>query len=134
MLVLVEVKRRYISLHSLLIIGVHCQNSVVHVRGCLFQKPAKKEAKKEPSASSKAAASRKRTKDGEEDSVKKKKPKKKKDPNAPKKPLSAFMFFSKNEREVGIPDFNMISRLSFTVSAYLLVVTHEIPNYNCTAN
>ncbi|KAK1383689.1 FACT complex subunit SSRP1 [Heracleum sosnowskyi] len=63
------------------------------------EKPAKKETKKEPLASSKAATNRKRTKDGEEDGVKKKKPKKKKDPNAPKKPLSAFMFFSKNERE-----------------------------------
>lgn len=85
------------------------------MHGCLFQKPAKKETKKEPLASSKAAPSRKRTKDGEEDSVKKKKPKKKKDPNAPKKPLSAFMFFSKNEREVGISNFEyIISHPSFT--------------------
>lgn len=82
------------------------------------QKPAKKEAKKEPLASSKASTNRKRTKDGEEDSVKKKKPKKKKDPNAPKKPLSAFMFFSKNEREVGIYgfDYNQLSVFTFFVN------------------
>ncbi|KAK1353040.1 hypothetical protein POM88_052878 [Heracleum sosnowskyi] len=60
------------------------------------EKLAKKEPEKEPLAFPKEAASRKRTrtKDGEEDGVKKKK-----DPNAPKKPLSAFMFFSKAERE-----------------------------------
>lgn len=99
----------------MLIIEVCCRYSVVHIHDCLIQKPAKKETKKEPLASSKAATSRKRTKDGEEDSVKKKKPKKKKDPNAPKKPLSAFMFFSKNEREVGINGFEyIISRPSFT--------------------
>ncbi|KAL8106614.1 hypothetical protein AgCh_023395 [Apium graveolens] len=61
---------------------------------------AKKEPEKKPLAFPKEAASKKRTrtKDGEEDGVKKNKPKKK-EPNAPKKPLSAFMFFSKAERE-----------------------------------
>ncbi|KAL3624158.1 FACT complex subunit ssrp1 [Castilleja foliolosa] len=60
--------------------------------------PAKKKSKKEPSTQ-KPSSSRKRTKDGEDDGPKKKKPKKKKDPNAPKKAMSAFMFFSQSQRE-----------------------------------
>ncbi|XP_027152977.1 FACT complex subunit SSRP1 [Coffea eugenioides] len=59
--------------------------------------PAKKKVKKEPSAS-KSSVSRKKAKDGNDD-VKKKKQKKKKDPNAPKRAVSAFMFFSQAERE-----------------------------------
>lgn len=44
---------------------------------------------------------KKRTKDdGESEGLKKKKPKKKKDPNAPKRGMSAFMFFSNTERDV----------------------------------
>ena len=66
---------------------------------CL-QVPAKKKVKKEPSAS-KSSVSRKKAKDGNDD-VKKKKQKKKKDPNAPKRAVSAFMFFSQAEREVRI--------------------------------
>ncbi|KAL3833229.1 hypothetical protein ACJIZ3_007965 [Penstemon smallii] len=58
----------------------------------------KKKPKKEPSTS-KAPSSKKKSKDGDEDGSKKKKPKKKKDPNAPKKPMSAFMHFSQAERE-----------------------------------
>ncbi|KAH6774499.1 high mobility group [Perilla frutescens var. hirtella] len=57
----------------------------------------KKKLKKEPSAV-KASSSRKRTKESDDDG-KKKRPKKKKDPNAPKRAMSAFMFFSQTERE-----------------------------------
>ncbi|KAJ7974447.1 FACT complex subunit SSRP1 [Quillaja saponaria] len=60
------------------------------------EKPPKKESKKEPS--SKASTSKRKPKDGDEDG-KKKKQKKKKDPNAPKRALSGFMFFSQMERE-----------------------------------
>ncbi|CAK9175389.1 unnamed protein product [Ilex paraguariensis] len=60
--------------------------------------PAKKKLKKESSAA-KASSGRKRTKDGDEDGSKKKKQKKKKDPNAPKRAISAFMYFSHAERE-----------------------------------
>ncbi|KAL2552332.1 FACT complex subunit SSRP1 [Forsythia ovata] len=60
--------------------------------------PAKKKPKKEPSAP-KASSSKKKAKDGDEDGSKKKKQKKKKDPNAPKRAISAFMFFSQAERE-----------------------------------
>lgn len=63
-----------------------------------LQKPAKKEPKKE-SASLKVSSSKKKSKDGDEDG-KKKKQKKKKDPNAPKRAMSGFMFFSQMEREV----------------------------------
>ncbi|KAG5527441.1 hypothetical protein RHGRI_028362 [Rhododendron griersonianum] len=62
------------------------------------EKPAKKESKKEPSTS-KASSSRVKSKVGGEDGPKKKKQKKKKDPNAPKKAMSGFMFFSQSERE-----------------------------------
>ncbi|KAL3525963.1 hypothetical protein ACH5RR_014335 [Cinchona calisaya] len=58
---------------------------------------AKKKPKKEPSAP-KSSLSRKKAKDGDDD-IKKKKQKKKKDPNAPKRAVSAFMFFSQAERE-----------------------------------
>lgn len=60
------------------------------------EKPAKKKPKKEAS-SSKAPINRKKA--GDEDNTKKKKQKKKKDPNAPKRAISAFMFFSQTERE-----------------------------------
>lgn len=46
-----------------------------------------------------SSSSRKKTKDSDDDG-KKKKQKKKKDPNAPKRAISAFMFFSQTEREV----------------------------------
>ncbi|XAR51771.1 hypothetical protein NMG60_11006503 [Bertholletia excelsa] len=59
------------------------------------EKPAKKESKKE----SKASSSRGKSKDGDEDVSKKRKQKKKKDPNAPKRAMSGFMFFSISERE-----------------------------------
>lgn len=62
------------------------------------EKPAKKELKKEPSAS-KATPAKKKSKDGEEDASKRRKPKRKKDPNAPKRAMSGFMFFSQSERE-----------------------------------
>ncbi|KAI4347620.1 hypothetical protein L6164_008418 [Bauhinia variegata] len=51
-----------------------------------FQKPSKRESKKDPS-------SKRKSKDGDEDG------KKKKDPNAPKRAMSGFMFFSQMERE-----------------------------------
>nr|XP_043623736.1 FACT complex subunit SSRP1-like [Erigeron canadensis] len=63
-----------------------------------MEKPLKKETKKEPTAS-KASLSKKRPKGGEDDVSKKRKPKKKKDPNAPKRAMSAFMYFSQMERE-----------------------------------
>lgn len=61
------------------------------------EKPAKKESKKE-SSSMKASTSKKKSKDGDEDG-KKKKQKKKKDPNAPKRAMTGFIFFSQMERE-----------------------------------
>ncbi|KAL0377513.1 UNVERIFIED_CONTAM: FACT complex subunit SSRP1 [Sesamum radiatum] len=60
--------------------------------------PMQKKSKKEPSAL-KASSSRKKTKDDDDDGSKRKKQKKKKDPNAPKRAISAFMFFSQTERE-----------------------------------
>ncbi|XP_031287257.1 FACT complex subunit SSRP1 [Pistacia vera] len=62
------------------------------------EKPVKKESKKEPS-SLKASSSKKKSRDADEDSSKKKKQKKKKDPNAPKRAMSGFIFFSQMERE-----------------------------------
>ncbi|XP_042755251.1 FACT complex subunit SSRP1 isoform X3 [Lactuca sativa] len=63
----------------------------------------KKESKKEASGSKTAAASSSKKKSkggaGDEDGAKKKKQKKKKDPNAPKRAMSGFMFFSQLERE-----------------------------------
>ncbi|AES99589.1 putative chromatin remodeling & transcriptional activation HMG family [Medicago truncatula] len=64
--------------------------------------PAKKEPKKDlsskASASTSTSTSKKKSKDADEDG-KKKKQKKKKDPNAPKRGMSGFMFFSQMERE-----------------------------------
>ncbi|ERN03798.1 FACT complex subunit SSRP1 [Amborella trichopoda] len=61
------------------------------------EKP-KKELKKD--AVPKAASVKRKQKDGDEDGSKKRKqPKKKKDPNAPKRAMSGFMFFSQSERE-----------------------------------
>ncbi|KAG6719788.1 hypothetical protein I3842_03G024400 [Carya illinoinensis] len=62
------------------------------------EKPGKKESRKE-TMSSKATSSKKKSRDGDEDASKKKKQKKKKDPNAPKRAMSGFMFFSQMERE-----------------------------------
>ncbi|KAI3520826.1 hypothetical protein L1887_10278 [Cichorium endivia] len=59
----------------------------------------KKESKKEASASKTPSSSKKRNKGGDEDGSKKRKQKKKKDPNAPKRAMSGFMFFSQLERE-----------------------------------
>lgn len=67
-----------------------------------FQKPAKKEPRKEPSTSKVSSSKKQKSKDGGEDGAKKKKQKKKKDPNAPKRAMSGFMFFSQMEREVGL--------------------------------
>lgn len=67
----------------------------------IFQAPMKKKSKKEPPIV-KASSSKKKAKEGEDDGSKKKKQKKKKDPNAPKRAISAFMFFCQNEREVCI--------------------------------
>lgn len=61
------------------------------------EKPAKKE--KKDLTSLKASSSKKKSKDGDEDGAKKKKQKRKKDPNAPKRAMSGFMFFSQAERE-----------------------------------
>jgi len=64
-----------------------------------IQKPAKKESKKEVAAA-KASSAKKKSKEGDEEGSKKKRQKKKKDPNAPKRAMSGFMFFSNAEREV----------------------------------
>ncbi|KAF8408055.1 hypothetical protein HHK36_007196 [Tetracentron sinense] len=79
--------------------------------GHVKEKRAKKETKKEASAS-KAFSAKRKSKDGNEDGSKKRKQKKKKDPNAPKRAMSGFMFFSQTEREnvrksnpgIAIPD------------------------------
>ncbi|KAL4585780.1 hypothetical protein LXL04_010406 [Taraxacum kok-saghyz] len=68
------------------------------------EKPVKKEMKKEATTSSSSkpsssSSSKKRPKSNEDDGSKKRKPKKKKDPNAPKRAISGFMFFSQMERE-----------------------------------
>ncbi|CAH1416019.1 unnamed protein product [Lactuca virosa] len=64
------------------------------------EKPVKKETKKEAApTTSKPSSSKKRPKANEDDGSKKRKPKKKKDPNAPKRAMSGFMFFSQIERE-----------------------------------
>ncbi|RWR73504.1 Structure-specific recognition protein [Cinnamomum micranthum f. kanehirae] len=60
------------------------------------EKPVKKEVKKD---SIPKASSKRKSKDGDEDGSKKRKQKKKKDPNAPKRAMSGFMFFSQAERE-----------------------------------
>ncbi|KAK2966932.1 hypothetical protein RJ640_002117 [Escallonia rubra] len=60
--------------------------------------PGQKESKKEILVS-KASSSRKRPKEADADGSKKKKPKKKKDPNAPKRAMTGFFFFSQSERE-----------------------------------
>lgn len=62
------------------------------------EKPAKKDSKKE-AAANKTSSSKRKSKDGDDDGSKKRKPKKKKDPNAPKRAMSGFMFFSNTERE-----------------------------------
>lgn len=64
-----------------------------------FQKSVKKEPKKEAS-SSKGLPPKKKAVAAEEGISKKKKQKKKKDPNAPKRAMSGFMFFSQMERDV----------------------------------
>ncbi|KAI3846537.1 hypothetical protein MKX03_008219 [Papaver bracteatum] len=75
------------------------EDSDASLSGAEKEQPAKKESKKEASTSKPAPASKRKPKDGDEDGGKKKKPKKKKDPNAPKKAMSGFMFFSQTERE-----------------------------------
>lgn len=65
-----------------------------------LQKPLKKDSKKEPSSSK--ATSKRKPNDGDKDGSKKRKQKKKKDPNAPKRAMSGFMFFSQMEREVSL--------------------------------
>eukprot|EP01018_Ginkgo_biloba_P011099 Gb_14151 [translate_table: standard] len=64
------------------------------------EKPAKKEVKKKDAAAPKATGVKKKRKDEDEEGGKKRKQqKKKKDPNAPKRAMSGFMFFSQVERE-----------------------------------
>lgn len=62
------------------------------------EKPVKKEPRKE-STITKPSSSKKASKEVDDEGSKKKQAKKKKDPNAPKRALSGFMFFSKAERE-----------------------------------
>lgn len=69
--------------------------------GFQFQRSVKKDASKEASAS-KASLPKRKAMDGDEDGSKKRKQKKKKDPNAPKRAMSGFMFFSNAERDVSL--------------------------------
>jgi hypothetical protein len=80
-----------------------------------FQKPAKKEPKKD--LPSKASTSKK-SKDADDEGGVKKKQKKKKDPNAPKRALSGFMFFSQMEREVCFMLYIHISDVVLNLSKY----------------
>ncbi|XP_010502944.1 PREDICTED: FACT complex subunit SSRP1 [Camelina sativa] len=63
------------------------------------EKSIKKELKREASSSSKGLPPKKKMLVTDEGSSKKKKQKKKKDPNAPKRAMSGFMFFSQMERD-----------------------------------
>ncbi|CAK8536383.1 unnamed protein product [Lathyrus sativus] len=65
------------------------------------EKPPKKEPKKDMPSSSKASTSKRKSRDADEDG-KKRKPKKKKDPNAPKRALSGFMFYSSDTEGSGV--------------------------------
>ena len=66
-----------------------------------FQKPSKKEATSSKEASSsKPPVKKKQMKSGPDEGSQKKRPKKKKDPNAPKRAIAPFMYFSKAERAV----------------------------------
>ncbi|XP_038985170.1 FACT complex subunit SSRP1-like [Phoenix dactylifera] len=62
------------------------------------ERSAAKDSKKE-AAGTKASSAKRKSKDGDEEGSKKRRQKKKKDPNAPKRAMSAFMFFSNAERE-----------------------------------
>ncbi|CAA6666217.1 unnamed protein product [Spirodela intermedia] len=57
-----------------------------------------KERGKERGPSAKAPSAKRKAKDGDEEG-KKRRPRKKKDPNAPKRAMSGFMFFSNTERD-----------------------------------
>jgi structure-specific recognition protein 1 len=61
----------------------------------VFQKSSKKEA-----SSSKPQPVKRMRKAGPDEASEKRKPKKKKDPNAPKRAIAPFMYFSKAERAV----------------------------------
>lgn len=64
------------------------------------KEPVKKEMKRKEAPVAKVTGTKKKRKDEEEDGGKKRKQKKKKkDPNAPKRAMSGFMFFSQIERE-----------------------------------
>lgn len=103
---------------------LYCSSPSFH-----FQKPGKKEAKKDPSASK--APAKKKPREGADDgsTSKKKKPKKKKDPNAPKRAISGFMFFSKMEREVFFSPFFLLLFFSIDKKA----VSKYIPKESRTA-
>ncbi|EHA8587922.1 FACT complex subunit SSRP1 [Cocos nucifera] len=62
------------------------------------EKSAAKDLKKE-AVGTKASSTKRKSKDGDEEGSKKRRQKKKKDPNAPKRAMSGFMFFSNAERE-----------------------------------
>ncbi|PPD73410.1 hypothetical protein GOBAR_DD29669 [Gossypium barbadense] len=79
--------------HQLMILGKMIR-MLVTVEMRKRQKPAKRDPRKEASSSK---ATKKKSKDGQDDGKKKKR--RKKDPNAPKRAMSGFMFFSQVERE-----------------------------------
>ncbi|XP_066363409.1 FACT complex subunit SSRP1-B isoform X2 [Miscanthus floridulus] len=62
------------------------------------EKPSKKEATSSKEASSSKPPVKKKQKSGPDEGSQKKRPKKKKDPNAPKRAIAPFMYFSKAER------------------------------------
>ncbi|URD86579.1 hypothetical protein MUK42_28561 [Musa troglodytarum] len=62
------------------------------------KKSSIKDSKKEATGV-KAPSAKGKSRDGDEEGSKKRKPKRKKDPNAPKRAMSGFMFFSNAERE-----------------------------------
>ncbi|KAJ3694121.1 hypothetical protein LUZ60_009601 [Juncus effusus] len=67
--------------------------------GAKKEKPAKKEAVVGSKAGPSSSKRKPKEKEADEEGGSKKKTKKKKDPNAPKRGMSAFMFFSNSERD-----------------------------------
>jgi len=86
--------------------------------GCQFQKPVKKDATKEASAS-KVSSTKMKSKDGDEEVSKKREQKKKKDPNAPKRAMSGFMFFSNAESEVSLLKLTVVFLVMIQICCHL---------------
>lgn len=91
-----------------------------------YQRISKKESKKEPTAT-RTSSSKKRSND--DGSSKKRKQKKKKDPNAPKRAMSGFMFFSQLEREVGYSFMLFIQLLLYLTNVRKFQCSHSFQRY-----